>query len=99
MIWIADQNELNMIEQGRGIVSVGVLVCGRACTSSHHFVTFSGGLKTIHWQQPTVNSKQSIDEYRFHRKKNYNTYSCNIHLHDYNFQNLRSQIATRLIVL
>ena len=69
MIWIADQNELNMIEQGRGIVSVGVLVCARACTSSHHFVTFSGGLKTIHWQQPTVNSKQSVDEYRFHSKK------------------------------
>ena len=58
-----------MIEQGRGIVSVGVLVCGRACTSSHHFVTSSGGLKTIHWQQPTVNSKQSIEGYRFHRKK------------------------------
>ena len=58
-----------MIEQGQGVVSVGVLVCGRACTSSHHFVSFSGGLKTIHWQQPTVNSKQSIDEYRFHRKK------------------------------
>ena len=69
MIWIADQNELNMIEQGQGVVSAGVLVCGRACISSHHSVTSSGGLKTIHCQQPTVNSKQSIDEYRFRRKK------------------------------
>ena len=97
MIWIGDQNELNMIERGRGIVSVGVVVCGRAYTSSHHFVTSSGGLKTIHWQKPTVNSKQSIDEYRFHRKKLLYL-ELYIHSHDYNFQNLRSQIATRLIV-
>ena len=69
MIWICHQNELNMIEQGQGVVSVGVLVCGIACTSSHDSVTSSGRLKTIHWQQPTVNSKQSIDDYRFHRKK------------------------------
>ena len=87
-----------MIEQERGIVSVGMLICGRACTSFHHFVTSSGGLKTIHWQQPTVNSKQSIDDYRFHRKKLLYV-QLYIRLHDYNFQNLRSQIATRLIVL
>ena len=98
MIWIADQNELNMIEQGQGVVSAGVLVCGRACISSHHSVTSSGGLKTIHCQQPTVNSKQSIDDYRFHRKKLLYV-QLYIHLHDYNFQHLRSQIATRLIVL
>ena len=87
-----------MIEQGRGIVNVGVLVCGIACTSSHHFVTSSGGLKTIHCQQPPVNSKQSIDDYRFHTKKLLYV-QLYIHLHDYNFQNLRSKIATRLIVL
>ena len=87
-----------MIERGRDIVSVGVVVCGRAYTSSHHFVTSSGNLKTIHCQQPTVNSKQSIDDYRFHRKKLLYV-QLYIHLHDYNFQHLRSQIATRLIVL
>ena len=96
MIWIADQNELNMIEQGRGIVSVGVLVCGRACTSSHHFVTFSGGLKTIHWQQPTVNSKQSIDEYRFHRKK---IIILTAVTYIYTITTFKTSVLTRLIVL
>ena len=81
------------------MLSVGVFVCMcvGACTSSHHSVTSSGSLKRIRSKQPTVNSEESIDGYRFPRKNLY--VQLYIHLHDYNFQHLRSQIATSLIVM